>query len=102
MTFDQAKFEDDANLRGVRARDITFERATFQGRTADHSDAVVFRLGGEPETGRGDHDGEGTPRRTRNEGPVSAEELAEPERGNERIDGHMIERKRDAHNPDGI
>ena len=63
---------------------------------------MVFRLGGEPETGRGDHDGEGAPKRTRNEGPVSAEELAEPERGNERIDGHMIERKRDAHNPEGI
>lgn len=46
--------------------------------------------------------GEGAPKRTRNEGPVSAEELAEPERGNERTDGHMIERKRDAHNPEGI
>jgi hypothetical protein len=51
--------------------------------------------------GRETH-GEGAPKRTRNEGPVSAEELAEPERGNERVDGHMIERKRDAHNPDGI
>ena len=46
--------------------------------------------------------GEGAPQRRRNEGPETAEELAEPERGNERGDGHMIERKRDAHNPDGI
>ena len=33
---------------------------------------------------------------------MTAEELAEPQRGNERVDGHMIERKRDAHNPEGI
>ena len=33
---------------------------------------------------------------------MTAEERAEPERGNERADGHMIERKRDAHNPEGI
>jgi hypothetical protein len=45
--------------------------------------------------------GEGAPKRKRNEGTVTAEELAEPERGNERADGHMIERKRDAHNPEG-
>ena len=46
--------------------------------------------------------GEGAPKRKRNEATVTAEELAEPERGNERADGHMIERKRDAHNPDGV
>ena len=46
--------------------------------------------------------GEGAPKRKRNEGTVTAEELAEPQRGNERADGHMIERKRDAHNPEGI
>ena len=32
VNFDQAKFENDANFRGVNARDMTFERATFQGR----------------------------------------------------------------------
>lgn len=31
VIFDRAKFEDDANFRGVSARDITFERAAFQG-----------------------------------------------------------------------
>jgi hypothetical protein len=46
--------------------------------------------------------GEGASKRKRNEGPLTAEELAEPERGNERTDGHMIERQRDAHNPEGI
>jgi hypothetical protein len=46
--------------------------------------------------------GEGAPKRKRNEGPVTAEERAEPERGDERVDGHMIERQRDAHNPEGI
>ena len=46
--------------------------------------------------------GEGAPKRKRNEATVTAEELAEPQRGNERVDGHMIERKRDAHNPEGI
>jgi len=43
--------------------------------------------------------GEGAPKRKRNEGTVTAEELAEPQRG---ADSHMIERKRDAHNPEGI
>ncbi len=33
---------------------------------------------------------------------MTAEERAEPERGNERTDGRMIERERDAHNPEGI
>jgi hypothetical protein len=46
--------------------------------------------------------GEGAPKRKRNEGARTAEELAEPERGNERGDAHLIERKRDAHNPEGI
>ena len=46
--------------------------------------------------------GEGAPKRKRNEGTVTAEDLAEPQRGNERADSHMIERKRDAHNPEGI
>jgi hypothetical protein len=46
--------------------------------------------------------GEGAPRRKRNEGTVTAEERAEPERGNERTDGRLIERERDAHNPEGI
>jgi hypothetical protein len=46
--------------------------------------------------------GEGAPKRKRNEGTVAAEERAEPERGNERTDGRLIERERDAHNPEGI
>ena len=46
--------------------------------------------------------GEGAPKRKRNEGTETAEERAEPERGNERVDGRMIERERDAHNPEGI
>ena len=46
--------------------------------------------------------GEGAPKRKRNEGTVSADERAEPERGNERVDGRIIERERDAHNPEGI
>jgi hypothetical protein len=46
--------------------------------------------------------GEGAAKRQRNKGPVTAEEAAEPQRGNERSNGHMIERKRDAHNPDGL
>ena len=46
--------------------------------------------------------GEGAAKRKRNEGSVTAEERAEPERGNERTDGRMIERERDAHNPKGI
>ena len=39
--------------------------------------------------------GEGAPKRKRNEATVTAEELDEPQRGNERVDGHMIERKRE-------
>ena len=46
--------------------------------------------------------GEGAPKRKRNEGSVTAEERAEPERGNERRDGRIVERDRDAHNPEGI
>jgi hypothetical protein len=46
--------------------------------------------------------GEGAPKRKRNEGTVSAEEKAEPERGNERTDGRIIQRERDARNPEGI
>jgi hypothetical protein len=46
--------------------------------------------------------GEGAQKRRRNEGSVTAEERAEPERGNERSDGRIIERERDAHNPEGI
>jgi hypothetical protein len=46
--------------------------------------------------------GEGAPKRKRNESTVTAEERAEPERGNERVDGRIIERERDAHNPEGI
>ena len=46
--------------------------------------------------------GEGAPKRKRNEGTVTAEERAEPERGNERTDGRLIEREQDAHNPEGI
>ncbi len=46
--------------------------------------------------------GEGAPKRTRNEGTVSAEERAEPQSGDERSDGRLIERERDAHNPEGI
>lgn len=46
--------------------------------------------------------GEGAPKRRRNESTVSADERAEPERGNERSDGRLIERERDAHNPEGI
>ena len=46
--------------------------------------------------------GEGVPKRKRNEGSVSAEERAEPNRGDERVDGRLIERERDAHNPEGI
>ena len=46
--------------------------------------------------------GEGAAKRKRNESTVTAEERAEPQRGNERTDGRMIERERDAHNPDGV
>ena len=46
--------------------------------------------------------GEGVPKRKRNEGSVSPEERAEPKRGDERVDGRLIERERDAHNPEGI
>ena len=46
--------------------------------------------------------GEGAPKRKRNEATETAEERAEPERGNERVDGRIIERERDAHNPEGI
>jgi hypothetical protein len=46
--------------------------------------------------------GEGAPKRKRNEGTVTAEERAEPERGNARADGHIIEREGDARNPEGI
>jgi hypothetical protein len=46
--------------------------------------------------------GEGAPPRTRKEGPASADERAEPQRGDERADGQLIQRKRDAHNPEGI
>ena len=46
--------------------------------------------------------GEGVPKRKRNEGSVSAEERAEPKRGDESVDGRLIERERDAHNPEGI
>jgi hypothetical protein len=46
--------------------------------------------------------GEGAPKRKRNESTVTAEERAEPERGNERVDGRLIEREQDAHNPEGI
>jgi hypothetical protein len=45
--------------------------------------------------------GEGVPKRKRNESP-DAEERAEPKRGDERVDGRLIERERDAHNPEGI
>jgi len=46
--------------------------------------------------------GEGAPKRRRNGGSMTAEERAEPERGNARTDGRIIERERDAHNPEGI
>lgn len=46
--------------------------------------------------------GEGAEPRKRREGPASAEELAEPKRGDERADGRLIERRRDAHNPEGL
>jgi hypothetical protein len=46
--------------------------------------------------------GEGALKRKRNEGTVTAEERAEPERGNERVDGRILERERDAHNPEGL
>lgn len=45
--------------------------------------------------------GEGVPKRKRNEGTVTAEERAEPERGNEQTDARLIERERDARNPEG-
>jgi hypothetical protein len=43
--------------------------------------------------------GEGAPKRKRTEGPLTAEEAAEPRRDNERGDGRLIDRKRDARNP---
>ena len=46
--------------------------------------------------------GEGVPKRKRNESSVSAEERGEPDRSAERVDGRLIERERDAHNPEGI
>lgn len=46
--------------------------------------------------------GEGAPKRNRREGLTNSEEAAEPERGNEPVDARLIERKRDAHNPEGI
>jgi hypothetical protein len=47
-------------------------------------------------------EGEGAPPRERKGGSASAEEVAEPARGNEADDAHLIERQRDAHNPEGI
>lgn len=46
--------------------------------------------------------GEGAAPRTRKEGATNAEERADPKRVNEGVDGHLIERERDAHNPEGI
>jgi hypothetical protein len=47
--------------------------------------------------------GEGVPlQQRRTEGNQRAEELAAPKRGNERADGRLIQRKRDARNPEGV
>lgn len=46
--------------------------------------------------------GEGAARRRRTEGAESAEERADPSRGTEPNDPRLIERRRDAHNPDGL
>jgi hypothetical protein len=46
--------------------------------------------------------GEGVPERKRKEGTPSAEQRADPQRGNEVADARLIERRRDARNPDGI
>ena len=44
-------------------------------------------------------EGEGAVPRKRKEGSATADERAEPKRGDESADGHLIERQRDAHNP---
>jgi hypothetical protein len=46
--------------------------------------------------------GEGVPERKRKDATPSAEQRANPQRGNEHSDARMIERKRDARNPEGI
>lgn len=46
--------------------------------------------------------GEGVPERKRKEGSPSAEQRAEPQRGDEPADPNLIERRRDARNPEGI
>lgn len=47
-------------------------------------------------------EGEGAAPRQRKEGPESAEERADPKRGNESVDGRLIDRRRDAHTPEGL
>ncbi|MEI9900490.1 MAG: hypothetical protein WDN31_10615 [Hyphomicrobium sp.] len=47
-------------------------------------------------------DGEGAAPRTRKGGSTSAEDRAEPKRGNESEDAHLIERRRDARTPEGL
>jgi hypothetical protein len=46
--------------------------------------------------------GEGAAPRKRKEGPAGAEEHANPKRGDERDDARLIERRRDARNPEGL
>jgi hypothetical protein len=46
--------------------------------------------------------GEGVPERKRKEGAPAADQRAEPQRGEEPADAHLIERRRDARNPQGI
>lgn len=46
--------------------------------------------------------GEGAEPRKRKEGLASAEERAEPKRGNEPADGRLIDRRRDARNREGL
>jgi hypothetical protein len=84
-------------LEGVSIRSVTADAKKLGKETvmADRKDPPKSPLARETR-------GEGAPKRKRNEATVTAEELAEPQRGNERVDGHMIERKRDAHNPEGI
>lgn len=47
-------------------------------------------------------EGEGAVPRQRKEGGVPADQRAEPKRGEETADGRLIERQRDAHNPEGL
>lgn len=47
-------------------------------------------------------EGEGAPRRQRKGSVPKADEIADPQRGEGTEDGRLIERRRDARNPEGL